>query len=54
MSECYDCGELFEGFGECPVCGSENVGVVEPDEVDLGDIDDSDDYYVDDDDENYN
>jgi rRNA maturation endonuclease Nob1 len=50
MSECYDCGELFEGFGECPVCGSENVGVVEQDEDD--DVDDSDAYV--DDDENYN
>jgi len=30
MSECFDCGELFDGFGDCPKCGSENIGVVEP------------------------
>lgn len=29
MSECYDCGELFEGFGECPKCKSEHVGIID-------------------------
>jgi predicted nucleic acid-binding Zn-ribbon protein len=29
MNECYDCGELFSDSGECPQCGSENVGTVE-------------------------
>jgi hypothetical protein len=29
MSECYDCGELFDGFGDCPRCGSQNIGTVE-------------------------
>ena len=29
MSECYDCGELYRSFGECPKCGSSNVGLVD-------------------------
>ena len=52
MSECYDCGEVFDGFGDCPKCGSENVGIIEPEE-DEEEIDDSD-AYLDDEYENYN
>ena len=26
MYECYDCGEEFKEIGECPYCGSGNVG----------------------------
>ena len=31
MSECYDCGEVFDGFGNCAACGSENVGIIDSD-----------------------
>lgn len=27
MNECYDCGSMFESFGDCPECGSSNVSI---------------------------
>jgi len=29
MSECYDCGEVFNGYDDCPACGSQNIGILE-------------------------
>ena len=25
MNFCFDCGEEFEDFGDCPVCGSDRI-----------------------------
>ena len=45
MSECYDCGELFDGFCDCPKCGSENVGLVDHELDDDDFVDDIDEEY---------
>jgi hypothetical protein len=37
MYECYDCGETFHGYGDCPSCGSVNVGMLD-DEYEVDDI----------------
>ena len=40
MYECYDCGESFHGYGDCPSCGSVNVGMLDDDYDIIDDIED--------------
>ena len=42
MSECYECGETFKGFGDCEKCGSESVGIVDYEGEEDFDVDETD------------
>lgn len=33
MYECYDCGDNFNFYGDCPTCGSENVSTTNGDYI---------------------
>jgi hypothetical protein len=44
MYECYDCQETFHHYGDCPNCGSVNVGAISENDEELQYFDDYTDY----------
>lgn len=48
MYECYDCGDNFSFYGDCPSCSSENIGATSSYDYNDDDDDYEDDVFEDD------